>query len=342
MCGILTAIKIVGVFFFLAVGMVLIISLIKKKVSFVKFCIMALVFVVIMGITFMVSNPFLFFASHRTVYIRVFKKQTLLLGYGYGIVYTKGLAVSWPLMREFYGEAVFLVVALGAALWGIIKGKNQLLHALIVAWFIPVTVTILTMSHFKFQYWLPVALPLLSCLIVTLPLKIDFKIKPKWQKVIQASAICIFVIQSILFLQWDIGSFINRTNRAENSQAIQFYNQTLYLLEPLFDEQMNVYFDARMYLPHPSGWRIETSYDLLEYRYIQEKKFDILLLMEQRIRDYLNPAVEGIDPDTFARNQQFYRDADNGDLSGYKLIYRDSFGLIFIKENLQNCFDLTD
>ena len=58
------------------------------------------------------------------------------------------------------------------------------------------------------------------------------------------------------------------------------------------------------------------------------------LLLEQRIRDYLNPNVTGIDPALFARNQQFYRDADNQTITGYHLVYRDSFGLIFVRDEL--------
>jgi hypothetical protein len=60
----------------------------------------------------------------------------------------------------------------------------------------------------------------------------------------------------------------------------------------------------------------------------------VLLLIQQRIRDYLNPNSTGIDPALFARNQQFYRDADKGTLIGYHLVYRDAFGLIFVRDEL--------
>jgi hypothetical protein len=89
-----------------------------------------------------------------------------------------------------------------------------------------------------------------------------------------------------------------------------------------------------MYVPGKPGWVTETNFDLLEYAYIQEHKFDVLLLLDQRIRDYLNPKAVGIDPELFARNQQFYRDADNETILGYHLVYRDSFALIYVRDAL--------
>jgi hypothetical protein len=62
--------------------------------------------------------------------------------------------------------------------------------------------------------------------------------------------------------------------------------------------------------------------------------FRRFVVVEQRIRDYLNPNVIGIDPALFARNQQFYRDANNQTITGYHLVYRDSFGLIYDRNAL--------
>ena len=101
-------------------------------------------------------------------------------------------------------------------------------------------------------------------------------------------------------------------------------------LKPLPDKGLYVYYDYRLYVPGNPGWKTETNYDLLEYGYIKDKNFDVLVLLEQRIRDYLNPKAVGVDPALFALNQQFYRDADNGRITGYHLVYNDSFASIFL------------
>jgi hypothetical protein len=73
---------------------------------------------------------------------------------------------------------------------------------------------------------------------------------------------------------------------------------------------------------------------VLEYKYVQENHFDVLLLLKQRIRDYLNPDAVGIDTALFARNQQFYSDADNATIKGYHQVYGDSFGLVYVRDEL--------
>jgi hypothetical protein len=72
----------------------------------------------------------------------------------------------------------------------------------------------------------------------------------------------------------------------------------------------------------------------LDYNYIQQNNFDVLLLLEQRIRDYTNPNVKGIDPAQFALNQKFYRDAEQGTINGYHLVYRNSLGLVFARNEI--------
>ena len=97
-------------------------------------------------------------------------------------------------------------------------------------------------------------------------------------------------------------------------------------------ESLHVYFDYRLYVPDDNAWLKETSYDLLTYFFVQEKEFDVFL-QKQRIMDYLQEGIEGIDPKEFELSQQFYRDANEGNLKGYELIYRDETGLIFIKSD---------
>ena len=58
----------------------------------------------------------------------------------------------------------------------------------------------------------------------------------------------------------------------------------------------------------------------------------MLLLLRQRIRDYIQEGAIGVDPERFPMNQAFYRDADNGSIAGFQLVYRDDTGLIFVKD----------
>jgi hypothetical protein len=305
-----------------------------KKASWKKLIGMAFAFILTMGLAYLVSNPFLFSHWARTAYIYIFNKQGLLLEKGYGVVYAKGLIASWPLVHESFGELPFLLIALGTAIWGAWRGPRRLLNGLILAWFVPLSVTVFFLTHFKFQYWLPVALPLFSSLVLLLPEKWHAGGITRLARFTQAAVLLVLFSQFVLFVRADFHTFESRLHRAENNTSIQFYDEVLAELKPLPDAPLHIYYDYRMYVPGKPAWVTDTNFDLLEYSYIQENKFDVLLLLEQRIRDYLDPNTVSIDPVLFARNQQFYRDADNATIKGYHQVYRDSFGLIYVSDDL--------
>jgi len=334
MSGVATATKLVGVYFFLAVGLTLLLGLFLKKASWKKLVGMAAAFILTMGLAYLIANPFLFSHWARTAYQYILYKQGGLLENGYGVFYAKGLLASWPDVHASFGEFPFLLIALGAAIWGAWRGPQRLLHALILAWFIPISVTVFFLTHFKFQYWLPVALPLISSLVLLLPekWKMDGNARLAWFA--RMALLLVLFVQFVLFMRSDVQAFNSRMHRQQNSASIQWYDKALAALKPLPDASLHVYYDYRMYVPGKPGWSTDTNFDLLEYGYIQQNHFDVLLLLEQRIRDYLNPKVTGIDPALFALNQQFYRDADNQTITGYHLVYRDSFGLIYVRDEL--------
>jgi hypothetical protein len=343
--GVATAIKLVGAYFFLAVGLTLVLGLFLKKVSWKRLVGMAVAFLLVMSISFVAANPFLLSYWGRKAYGYIFHTQVFLLSEGYGVVYETGLAAAWLLMRESYGSAIFLLTTLGTAIWGAWRGPQRLFHGLLVAWFVPITILITFVTHFKFQYWVPVALPLLSCLVILLPEKWEWDkaafrsgFAKAAKKIIPLLLLAVVLIQFVLFINQDSQIYQNSLHRADNNDRIQFYDKVLDALNPLPAGSYFVYYDYRLYVPDTTGWTIETTYDLLEYNYIQEKNFDVLILLEQRIRDYLNPEATGVDPDTFALNQQFYQDAEDGTINGYHLVYRDETGLVYVLDSLYQSY----
>jgi hypothetical protein len=336
MCGIATATKLIGVYFFLAVGVTLIAGLVLKKASLKKLIRMALLFLVVMTISFIAANPFLLSHWARTAYRSTFNIQLDVLSSGYGILYEKGLPGAWPIIHKYYGEAVFLVIALAATIWGLWKGPRRGLYGLILSWFLPVSVVVIWVTHFKFQYWLPVAIPLISCLIIAFPGKMKFDRASITANLTRLTVLAVILVQLVLFVNNDRMVFMDRLHRADNNPRIQFYDQVLTSLDLFKAMPLDIYYDYRMYMPNNADWDLGTNYDLLDYDYIQKKNFDALLLLRQRIRDYLNPNASGVDPDAFFNNQKFYRDAESGTIQNYHLLYGDEVGLIFIKDDLYN------
>ncbi len=334
--GILIATKIVGVYFFLAIGLTLILGLVLKKISLRKSIILGVGYIGIMAVSFVFANPLLFWEGGRTAYFTTFTKQIDLLDQGYGIVYQKGLAAAWSIAKNYYGWAFFILTVIAITIWGIIKGRQKFLYALILAWFIPLTISLIFFTHFKFQYWLPVALPLISCVALIFPEKLNFD-QGKWLHAsIQIALIVLVVSQFVQFLYQDVHAYSARLHRAENNAEITFYTTAVEQIGAITNGELRVYYDYRLYVPATGGWLVETSYELLDYNYIQSANFDVLLLYDQRIRDYINPNVTGIDPENFAQSLIFYTDAYNGTVQGYQLLYRDDVALIYMKDSLLN------
>lgn len=334
-CGVLTATKLVGAYFFLAVGLAVIWSIVNKDVTWKKAVIRSLAFIGIMVATFIISNPFLLIESHRTWYINIFRKQTELLSFGYGIIYDRGLRASWPLMRQYYGEAIFILATLGITVWNIIKQKTRFLHGLILAWFVPLTISVITFSHFKYQYWLPVAIPLFCNWVTILPQKTRLNLKtPSLSQVTKIILLVIFFVQMILFGVQSTRLLIDRTYRKENSAEVIFYDLAMDQLDPIGEKPVYAYYDYRLYMPAKENWVTETSFELLDYEFITSRNFDVLFLLEQRIRDYLHPNAVGVDSESFARAQAFYRDADDGSLEGYILLFRNETALLYLREDV--------
>ena len=331
LAGAATAAKLVGVYFFLAVGLTLVLGLIRK-VSFKRLVLMALAYLAVMAVCFVAANPFLLSHWGRTAYITITQNEMHLITEGYGVVYEIGLKAAWPTIQQYYGGAFLILTALGAAAWGAWRGPQRLLYGLILAWFIPISITIQTITHFKFQYWLPAIIPLISCLVVLLPEK--FKRPIRWQDFLRYALLLGLLVQAGLFVRSDVRDFTTYLHRADNNERIQFYDRAVETLQPLPADNLRVYYDYRLYVPGEPGWVIVNSYDLLDYDYIQQNNFGALLLLQQRINDYLQPGMTGIDPQKFVLNQQFYRDADAGTIKGYRLAYRDVVGLIFVREDL--------
>ncbi|NLB49139.1 MAG: hypothetical protein GX813_04825, partial [Erysipelotrichia bacterium] len=125
-------------------------------------------------------------------------------------------------------------------------------------------------------------------------------------------------------------------HREENSPELAFYNQAKETLALIAEQNLTIYFDYRLYLPKRETWQIHTNFEMLTLDYIRQNEFDVLLLLRQRINDYLNPNAVGINPAKFLESQAFYQAARDGKIEGYQLIYKDETGLIFVIDDLSN------
>ena len=177
---------------------------------------------------------------------------------------------------------------------------------------------------------------MLYCL---LPDKTQWKEDKLWLKIARTGFVAITVVQLIFFNIQNVQAIREQIQREQTSESVKFYHQAIEVLEPTRNQKMNVYYDYRVYIPFDSyPWYLNTAFEMLDYSYIKDNNFDILLLINQRVKDYLNPNAEGINEDKLVTARVFYTDVRDNQIKSYILLYEDNFGKAFIREDLYEIY----
>jgi hypothetical protein len=334
------ATKGIGFYFFLSVFAYIVYGYYKKAKPLKNLILASAAFLACMAAGYFLANPMLISEPARNSYFSIMQRQSVLLSSGYEVVYSKGFLTALPTLTEYYGSIPFLLTALLACVLGIVQDKKRLLNIIILTWLIPISVMVFGVIHFKYQYWLPVALPLFSCLVYFLPDEVSLKgvttslasaaIRP----IAQAVILIVIAVQFVLFVKADTQRFGTQMNRMEENPSIQFYAPALDALKPLPSREVFVYHDVQMYVPGTKNWKTDSTLKLLNYDYILSNDFDVVMLMQQRIWDYTQSGTQGIEAEEFRLSQEFYRDANEEKLKGYHLVFRNDFGLVFVKDEI--------
>ena len=170
-CGMAAAIKLMGFFFFLAIPVYLALTLIKKKYALKRMMRAGVLFVAVMAVVIVLSNPFLFYAGPRRdmIAIQTEKSEELSTGYSHEESYYYALGPQyweWTL-QESFGDPKFpilLLIVLGAA--ALINGRKKL-YWVLLAWMVPIGVYLMWFVAPKpGHYLLPLLVPLYATALV--------------------------------------------------------------------------------------------------------------------------------------------------------------------------------
>ncbi|MBT3241426.1 MAG: hypothetical protein HON98_13745 [Chloroflexi bacterium] len=341
--GFATGTKWIGMFFFLTIPIYIIWSTIIKKKNIKKAVISAILFVAIMVSGIIISNPILVFANARTEYLKVFQWQRNVLSTGYEVFYDQGISHILKITAQYFGKIWFIVILLFGSIWGIVKDKRRLMNVLIISFSIPYFIYQTIFVANKIQYLLPPMIPLISSVINIFDLISEFwQTKTSkfiaWKKIIAVSLGAILIVQFALYIIKDVNIYTGKLDRVNASLSLEFYETFEKLVVPNLPEDkiFRIYKDVRLYLPDSDHWKSFSKYETLDLAYFNEHGPDLILLMQQRIYDYTQDSAleNAIDPEQMLRSQEFYNDAHNEDFDGYTLIFRDPFGLAYIKNSL--------
>jgi hypothetical protein len=333
-CGVLIATKLIGVYFFLTIATLLIIAIVRKELSFNQAVGKGLLFIGVMGLGLLAANPFMFDWYALGKYAVTFLKQMGAITKGYELVYATGISEAIKPLQEAFGLLFFILMIIMALIYGAFRGKDRHLYTILLTWFIPLTVVVLLVSHFKYQYWLPAIVCAASALNILLPGNSQAQITPRLGKPLALLASALILLQAGLFATSDVNIIQEKIYQSDNDPRILFYEEAIESLNPLTEQGAHLYYDYRLYLPENPLWWQETSFEMLNYSFIEDGNFDALLLLKQRILDYTNPNAVGIDPEELATARIFYNDASSGTIRNYVLLFEDEVGKVFVRKDV--------
>jgi len=171
-CGAAIGIKLAGVFFAGTIAVYLLAGMIKRVLNLKQALVRAGLFLLIMGVALVLSDPFLYNQGARAELIKIqtYKTQELTSATGYPQDYTADYALgpqhwTWTL-QTFFGSWPLLGFVFLSLLAGCFWGPNKLLNRLILTYIVPQSIYLLYFVAPKpSHYWLPVILPLFSAML---------------------------------------------------------------------------------------------------------------------------------------------------------------------------------
>ena len=347
-CGLAIGTKHLGIFFVLTIPAYLIWGLIGKHITLKKSIFHAILFVVVMTLTVVASNPLLLLPIERGEIINIFKVQWIQSSTGVLLANTDPFFTWGNYPEDFrihYGELFFILLTLASVIVGVIKKEKRLLNFLILTWMIPLTSIILIFGTRRTHYFIPVLLPAFSCLINYFPNfnKASDIVKTKdWgtrikQIVLPIIIGSLIIVQFVIFLGTDVSIYKQTLNRENASPSIGFYSDIEGMLSSkLEDEKLVIYRDWRIYFPPNDNWRVEMNWDMGSYDYINDLNPDLIILETENVQLFADPDTihKAVEPDEMRVLNAFYGDAARDELPGYKLLYRDGFGYVLLRDVL--------
>lgn len=336
--GLAAGIKVIGLFFALAVPSYLLLGILQKRLTWRAAAIRAAAFVGIMAAVIFISNPFLIYRSQFNKMIEILSRQASFQTQGWVLTYAKGPASWLPIIKDLYGQLTFIALAFVALALGLWRRESRARHLVVALWTIPFGLYVLFSIAIKpTHFFLPILLPLYACLAVF------FEFPPFTEKKTPLSwlwgglVLAIVGYQFVVNVNRDVEMVRDISTREEREGSLVFYRalESEILSRIQTDERLVVFRDVRMYLPSDRRWVIR-SYWNGKYSTIEKIKPDLILLWSQRILDYTQEGAleSALDPATFQDTYQFFVDAKNDQLRGYRLVYRSNEGLLFVSEEI--------
>lgn len=344
-CGMTTATKVLGLFFFMAIPIYIFLGIRRRRLSWKSAALKAILFVAIMTVVIVAGNPFLLISSQRSDMVRIISGQASAQSVGWVLQYAKGPASWWPILTRLYAMPLFLAMALVVTVALAIRpGRMQILHVLILAWTVPLALYILfgvaiKPSHFFLPIMVPLASSMGGALDTWLPEAKRLQRGALTGGVVGWLPSATVVVLGLYQIGWsvrtDVTLYRDVLRREIHEPTVAFFNSLdkQYLRHIPEEQSLVIFRDVSMYFPQSRNRRVRVFFNTTNYDAIERMEPDLILFSVQRLLDYTtdSAAANAVAPDSFVEVQRLFRDARNGEIRGYTLLQVEGAGMAFAK-----------
>lgn len=323
-CGLAVSLKTAGLFFFLTIPTYIVYARIKKTIHTREMFSKAALFLGIMILVIILSNPILFFPGKpKAVY------QTLQLE-SHRISQKE---VTFPLskfidhysvqLKEWYGYWPLYLVSLSFGVITLVTDAGKKLLALLIfTWSIPYIIfLVFFIDRYYHYYFLPALLPLFA--LIWTP-SIWGKLSPGKNYIFPVLLAMLLAFQFVGHLPKNFTLYAAELREEETCQSLQFFQQMreVWELSGNPEGEFLVYHDPLIYLPPDKNFQQKIIWGIITYEKVQQSNPEMIILEQRKLGRF--SLGSNLEKERF----EFYRDVLADQVSGYQIVLETDFGLV--------------
>ncbi|MHC1773154.1 MAG: hypothetical protein AB9907_15765 [Flexilinea sp.] len=339
-CGVALGTKYAGMYFILAVPVYLIIGILREKISLKKAVLQGLVFILIMAVFLLISNPLLLLPQERAEIIRTQQLQFEQTGTGIFVTHQTAFLENGNLpsdIRLNYAETWFFILAFGGLFLGFRRSREEKVISSVTLAYLVVTITVIILAATRrLHYFLPVVLPLFAFL-PNLINETGSGLSGRSKRIPGILFTLLILLQWIPNLAQTVSLYRTQLSREAESPSIRLYEQVKNEIIPGFsipgNRMLRIFRDWKIYFPEQDGIAIKMDWNMATLELIQEWDPELILLEQENIKMFGDPAILGTAVDTGSLQpvSEFYAMAGQDTIPGYRKTFENSFAVVFEK-----------